>query len=198
MPRAWNGIGRHEKKALTIICVGVRTSYGHQSYEDSNLEGQDRMTRRLWARCKCSRRNDVITFLDHLPPIRIDFWSAAVRVYLPYITKVGNGGWINIDHKLEDKVSVQLGDDTNSTIYTSDSTKTSDYIRVYDVVYPIQCLGLTNHWRLLRSHHGPHPCFLGLVNDHVRDDVFYVHHHFFCTNGLCDKLVFDQCILQML
>ena len=29
------------KKALTIICVGVEPSYGHQSYEDSNLEGQE-------------------------------------------------------------------------------------------------------------------------------------------------------------
>ena len=87
MKRNWKA----RKKVLTIICVGVRTSYGHQSYEDSNLEGQDRLTRFLKARCKGSH-DDVITFLDHLPPIRIDFWSAAVRVYLPYITKVGNGG----------------------------------------------------------------------------------------------------------
>ena len=49
------------KKALTIICVGVEPSYGHQSYEDSNLEGQEDALKRAvcFQRCK---GNDVITF----------------------------------------------------------------------------------------------------------------------------------------
>ena len=88
MKRNWKA----RKKVLTIICVGVRTSYGHQSYEDSNLEGQDRLTRLLKARCKGSH-DDVITFLDHLPSIWIDdrFSVCSFRVYFPYITKVGIG-----------------------------------------------------------------------------------------------------------
>ena len=67
-------------------------SYGHQSYEDSNLEGQDRLTRLLKARCKGSH-DDVITFLDHLPSIWIDdrFSVCSFGVYFPYITKVGIG-----------------------------------------------------------------------------------------------------------